>query len=69
MSDITCIDCKHWYFDGGERDWSEVTPGSSWSSACRKGHWSDDLYDEATASYRKKLLTARRCKDFEQAQY
>ena len=64
MSDLTCIDCIHWYFYGGSPDYSELTPGENWESRCRKGHWKMGVYDDDQISYRKKLLMARNCADF-----
>ena len=39
----TCTLCNHFRFEGGERGYSKLTPGSDWSSRCEK----HDEYDVA----------------------
>lgn len=59
-----CILCFFWSFDGGSPRLSEMTPGEKWSSYCSKGHWRALGTIETQETYRKKLLTAEKCKDF-----
>lgn len=60
-----CLFCKHFYFDPGEPDYSDVTPGSDMSIGCRLGFWSEDsFWDED--GYRECQLKARTCPKFEQ---
>lgn len=63
--ELTCVNCKHWHFSGGESGYSEMTPGSNWFSDCYKNHWYASGIDIYTEDYRKKLLKAQTCKDFE----
>jgi len=67
----SCVECKHWYFDGGSPTYSELTIGDEWSSTCGKKHWTISYRDRYLdgKSYAKLLLTARTCTDFEYADY
>ena len=35
-----CVQCEHFYFDGGDRGYSEFTPGSEAVIECTAGVWS-----------------------------
>jgi hypothetical protein len=59
-----CWDCKHLYFDPGERGYSEQTPGSDMSMSCQREYWEFEFGDETLASFRDKLQTAERCADY-----
>ena len=61
----TCIGCKHWGFDGGERAWSDLTPGENWESHCALGVWKAEGHREDDQSFRAKLLTAVKCEKYE----
>jgi len=65
----SCIECKHWYWDAGYPDYSDLTPGECWESYCRKKHWQANGFKESQVSWANKLMTARACKDFELADY
>jgi len=60
-----CINCRHWDFDAGTRDYSEYTPGDVWTMTCEKSRF-DMLqgYDVTSDQLRETLLTARNCEDF-----
>lgn len=65
MNLVCCIFCRHFSFDGGEADISEVTPGRPPSMSCDKNHF--DLYDLeglGAASISAELNKAERCSDF-----
>lgn len=34
MTKRTCVLCKHFLFDAGHADYSDVTPGYDWSMEC-----------------------------------
>lgn len=61
---LTCILCVHWRFDGGEPDYSTLTPGSDWASYCARQVWRANGHRETEETYRAKLLTANRCQMF-----
>lgn len=60
-----CLECKHFVLETATRDWSDMTPGSDAWMGCNKLHWELKLYEDSTASYRKKVRTAETCADFE----
>ena len=59
-----CIFCKHFYFDGGEHGYSEMTPGSAMCLSCNKSHWDLDIGDNY-GDYVRAMLTAATCSNFE----
>lgn len=66
----TCIFCKHFYFDPGYPDWSEVTPGQEASVGCYKYVYPDYSLSEITLNkYRELILTAQSCSKFEQSDF
>ena len=66
----TCVECKHWWFYGGSPCYSEITHGMEWESWCEKKHWDvKDPHEIDQGQYAKFLMTARRCNDFELADY
>lgn len=66
----TCILCVHLRFDAGDEGYSEETPGSMWWFACMNNHMSLQGYDyPSEATYRRMLLTANTCPDFEMAYF
>jgi hypothetical protein len=60
----TCLLCKHFHFDGGERGYSDMTPGTRWSSRCRLNHWEMSGCEVTTEEYRTNMLSANYCDDF-----
>ncbi len=61
-----CWSCKHFSFDGGERGYSEYTPGDNASLDCAKNVFNTDLEDLGTSDdLRKLLMTAENCVKFE----
>ena len=61
----TCIHCSFWYFQSGEKAWSEQTPGTDWYMGCNKDHF--DIEGELCTEkeMRTELLRAPNCADFE----
>lgn len=66
MSDIpkVCPTCRYFYFSAGQRGYSEMTPGSDTHISCDKNYWDIDEMD-TDLTYRKKMLMAADCKDYE----
>lgn len=56
MKPKTCLECAHFYFDGGSPHYSDMTPGSNMEIRCLKKVWSLD-YD-ASEEFREKMATA-----------
>lgn len=69
MSEIpkVCPTCKHFYFDSGSPGYSTLTPGDSMDIFCKKRYWKIG-YEDSDESYRKKMLTALTCGDYELVQ-
>lgn len=67
----SCIGCKHWTFHPGHPDWSEVTPGDSWSAQCTKAdadgsvRWYLSGYDEDDSAWFKTMQQAKTCPDYD----
>lgn len=61
----TCIECTQWNFDTGCSDYSDVTPGESWSMWCQKDHYHIGGLITDQEDLRDALRTAENCKDFE----
>ena len=59
-----CITCKHWFIEF-EEDWSDITPGNGFSSECFKGHWYIGN-DVTTRDYKKAMMSAETCHDYEE---
>lgn len=66
MSEKLCLYCKHWYFDGGEQGYSELTPGSDMGIECLKGHWRIENGSHTGPSFRQTMERGLECKDFEE---
>ena len=71
----TCIECWRWVFDGGERGYSELTPGSDGFVGCSLGHWQRtkrsyyedhywSFYELDRDGFREFLNQAETCQDF-----
>lgn len=62
----TCINCKLFFFSGGERRYSGNTPGSDPEMFCdaTPPHWEIDLFDAENTELVTTLLTAEKCPDF-----
>lgn len=70
MSERLCCFCKHWEFQSGSPNLSDVTPGYAFHMSCEKGHWKpwgehDWQYHEP--DFRKTIVKAADCPDYEQA--
>lgn len=73
MSERLCLVCKHFYFDGGQPRWSDLTPGTDASFGCQKGHRFRGQEDSAPTAedvgseHGLRLLnsTAEDCADFD----
>jgi hypothetical protein len=62
-----CIYCKHWGVDF-EGDWSEVTPGSGFTTRCQKGKWIVFGNDMTEKEFRQRLEIGLSCDLFEKAE-
>jgi len=60
-----CVFCQSFYFFPEVRAWSEVTPGDAAEMGCHKGIVQIDLLEDTETSYRKKILTARTCEEYQ----
>lgn len=60
-----CWSCKHFSFDGGEKDWSEDTPGYTGRMSCGKGVYDFSLQDVDEDVLRESLMKAEACEKFE----
>jgi hypothetical protein len=60
-----CLFCKYFGWDRAVSDWSEVTPGSDLELYCKRYYWQVDPYKDTREMYRKKILTAENCVDYE----
>jgi hypothetical protein len=58
-----CLACRHFYFNGGERGYSSMTPGSDMQAYCAKQHW--DAFEETAERFFEDNLRARTCPDYE----
>ena len=58
----TCLHCRHFEFDWGEPDYSELTPGSPASIVCRKKEF--DYYSDGP-TLRKIFEKHLNCPKFE----
>lgn len=67
MADIQkcCILCKKLVFDAGREDYSELTPGDSWSCSCKALHFYMSGTSVTEREYRNNLMKAETCQDFE----
>jgi hypothetical protein len=61
-----CLFCKHFRFATGEPDWSEVTPGHDIEIGCKEDIWELDNYIDTETSFRRKMLTAKSCDQYEE---
>ena len=64
MRDKSCILCKHFRFETGEGDLSEITPGTDAEVLCLRRKWEINLYDDSTESFRQKLSSAADCAEY-----
>lgn len=59
-----CLFCKHFYFDPGMADISDITPGWDSTIECSKGYWKMN-YLNTNKDFRGVQLIARTCQDWE----
>ena len=59
----TCILCKHFDFNSGEEDYSDLTPGEAWSASCLRGHFVMVGRKVTSDEYCLNLLKAETCPD------
>ena len=62
-----CIYCKHWDIDF-EYGYSEYTPGSGFTTRCKKGKWIAFGHDTSEAEFRQSLEIGLSCDLFEKAE-
>jgi hypothetical protein len=65
-----CVICKHFYFTGWSRGYSEFTPGEDTRFGCEKSKpkWDGQALENMyTEGYRALIRTAETCPDFEAA--
>lgn len=65
----TCIDCRHWYFQGGQPDY-ENTPGFDGHTGCTKGRWpapesAVEFFGLSEQRFRALIATGSDCGAFE----
>ena len=60
-----CLFCKRFFVYTGSPTYSEYTPGEDASISCGAGHWHIELYHDVANDYRRKLLTAKTCPDWD----
>ena len=60
-----CFGCKHFEFDPGMRDWSEITPGYAAGIACQMKGWRFSLNNLEREDYREIIAHAVDCEDYE----
>ena len=62
-----CIWCEHFNFDSG---WggTDVTPGDPAELECNKGHWNLNGMYLGVNEYRRCMLTAQKCPDYQLAE-
>lgn len=65
MSEKLCWFCSHFWYSQATPDYSEYTPGSSFSINCEKRHWDFDAYETSQEQFGQMLSTAATCKDFD----
>jgi hypothetical protein len=63
-----CPTCKWFVFSASQPGYSSMTPGSDMAIYCGKSYWDIDD-DDTDESYRKKMLTALICPDYELVQF
>lgn len=61
-----CVNCVHWSWDSGSDAYSDMTPGTDWSSDCGKGHWAMVGAGVSEQQFRDNMRTARRCADYQE---
>jgi len=75
MSGKTCIECQHWYFDGGSQGYSDMTSWTDGEVGCNKGLWPGQrirfaqpsmlrFYDLDQNMFRENLARAEHCTAF-----
>ena len=65
MHPLTCVFCKFWYFESGSPHYSDLTPGYDAHIGCSKDYWELDQSFDSEEDYRRKMLSAGSCADFE----
>ena len=60
-----CILCKELRYSSGDRGYSEYTPGFDAQIECKKGHWRWEEYEDDAENFRRKMLSATDCPDYE----
>lgn len=64
----TCFFCKHFRCSTAEPDYSEYTPGCSFTMGCAKCVWDMDPYDCTETELRDYIRTGLTCDKFERVE-
>ena len=59
-----CVNCIHWRWHSGQGGYSDLTPGTDWSSHCSRGHWEMEGDGVSDDQFRDNMRWARRCSDY-----
>lgn len=60
-----CWGCKHVFFMNSDPGYSEFTPGTQFWFNCNKNYWDFNPDNDSLDDFRKCLMSAERCADFE----
>lgn len=69
MANKTCYMCKKFYMFMPQLNFSEDTPGYSWSMSCAEEVWHFDTETDNQNKFADCLETATKCKLFKYADY
>lgn len=63
-----CVFCTNWVFDGGEPDYSELTPGYAGYIDCAKRRFEQVKFINlgSPREFRQVILAAKTCPDYDQ---
>ncbi len=64
-TDADCMKCRYCTLDGGEDDYSDITPGSPLRFSCDLGHWKLIRDEVSRQSLSKTFQMAKICGDYE----
>ena len=64
MDKQSCLGCKFFKVDVAIADWSDFTPGYSYSLSCGRGVWLFDPYEASTEGLRLIMSSSILCKEW-----